>query len=271
MDGLFQVVNTQTHITKPRLKSPSACLLSLLFLSSRSLRACQQEFEPGVVLQLVKEIGSVVALVDREFVFVTRTWCIFELYAAVAGGAELICLLEYAGGARYVVQQALEATPVNSKAANSHNLQDKKLIDGYIAELGGFEAFDNAVTDALMRSNDNIYDESTGKVVRLRDSGRADWKTCKDTEESYQKGRILTYRAMNQTVPMPGVREGSSGWRQHVELNSPPYAFYCEVDDSGIHYDLAQCRQPGKVVLSSAEMAELNSWPAFNVNDCAMM
>ena len=48
-----------------------------------SLRPCQKgDWDPKVVVELVADLGVVVAAIDPRMLFLSRSWCIFELYCA---------------------------------------------------------------------------------------------------------------------------------------------------------------------------------------------
>lgn len=128
---------------------------SFLWLDYTSLRACKSEFKAVTVIELVKEIGTVYALIDRNLGFMRRTWCVFELYAAIAGKASLTCSID--GNSRNDTERTLATNPVRAKEASTLKAEDKQKIDGFIRALsGGFKGFDRTVTKALAKDNTSV-------------------------------------------------------------------------------------------------------------------
>ena len=78
--------------------------------------------------------------------------CLFELYAAIAGNAKLIC--QYKSGGVNETRWALKKHPVQSKEAQCISQDDKELIDGYISNLdGGHSDLDKKLTEKIKESN----------------------------------------------------------------------------------------------------------------------
>lgn len=114
-----------------------------------SLRQAQSDFNPAAVVELVRDIGTVVACIDKGMIYPTRTFCVLELYAAVAGGAKLVCHTEKS---RPKVEVQLADKPVKSQAASTRDAEDKKMIDDYIISSVGFAKMDELVSSSITSS-----------------------------------------------------------------------------------------------------------------------
>jgi hypothetical protein len=111
-----------------------------------------REWNPDVVVDLVYKLGHVVALLDDQMQFLQRSWCIFELFAAVKGKTELIC--QYKSGFADRAKEGLEEHPVKSEQAKCSKDADAELINGYIRRLGGEHKYlDEQLTKAILTSN----------------------------------------------------------------------------------------------------------------------
>ena len=69
-----------------------------------SLRPCQKgDWDQAVVVELVADLGVVVAAIDPRMLFLSRSWCIFEIYCAARAmlehGGQLHCPI---GGGMYI-------------------------------------------------------------------------------------------------------------------------------------------------------------------------
>lgn len=111
-----------------------------------------------------------VALMDGELQYTDRSFCVLELYAAVAGDAQLVCELK--GGMRTYVEHALAKKPVNCAAAVTRNTKDKQQVDEFISSSVGFEKMDMIVTKAILQSATSWIGNSCelcclGQCVRL--------------------------------------------------------------------------------------------------------
>ena len=141
-----------------------------------SLRPCQKgDWDPAVVVELVADLGVVVAAIDYRMLFLSRSWCVFEIYCAARAvlehGGHLHCPIE--SGWRYEAKKALLASPVDSAAAQCSNDEDAETINGFIKKhLGSNADLDRMVTEALLRSNDILakaYVDGKGEYIRAED------------------------------------------------------------------------------------------------------
>jgi hypothetical protein len=113
------------------------------------LRQCQSDFKPEHVLSLIKDISTTVVEVDQSLVYFGRSFCILEIYATVAAGdkATLVCHTHAYGD---VMKGKLASSPIDSRNATTKRSSDKALIDAFIRDSIGFDAFDLAVTKGIL-------------------------------------------------------------------------------------------------------------------------
>jgi hypothetical protein len=131
------------------------------------LRQLQKDFNTLAVLELVKEIGYVVASIST-FGYLKRSFCILELLAAVKGKAVLRISTAFQNtenlsgifDKRWPTLRALAHSPVNSAAATTRDPEDKHLVDAYIRQAIGFAELDKIVTQAVLYS---CYCDACGK------------------------------------------------------------------------------------------------------------
>jgi hypothetical protein len=106
------------------------------------------DFKTEAVVDLIKDMGALVACIDPSMHYATRTFCVLELYAAVAGGVRLVC--HTADGDRAKTEGRLLEKPPNTAAASTRNSADKNLIDEYIISSIGFAALDELVARTII-------------------------------------------------------------------------------------------------------------------------
>jgi len=68
------------------------------------LRQCRSDFDVDCTIDLIKDVGTVVAAMDTGFEYIKRSFCVLELYGAVSGGSNLVCT---AGADKDLVRQFL--------------------------------------------------------------------------------------------------------------------------------------------------------------------
>jgi len=145
---------------KGRLPPQDSCFYWLDYFC---LRQCRSDFDVDCTIELIKDIGKVVSAIDSNFEYIKRSFCILELYAAVQGNSNLMCLNSVTSS-KYDMCQILavdraEATgrnqkfwvgPIKVEAAQTGREQDKNMIDGFLQQLpGGFTYVNKVVIDAL--------------------------------------------------------------------------------------------------------------------------
>lgn len=135
-------------------------------------------------MPLVKEIGTLVAFIKfdinenlhgasyKNANYLQRSFCVLELYAAVAGKVNLV--INTAGYYKEILEKILAPQrdesaaplfalggfvgpecwvgPVNCAAAAARSGKDKAQIDGFIGGSVGFEEMDRVVTEAIFKS-----------------------------------------------------------------------------------------------------------------------
>jgi hypothetical protein len=140
------------------------------------LRQCQQDFDLHVVLGLVRKIGTLVAAIDPDLVYVSRSFCILEAYAACAWGeTNFIC--HTTGSCADVFEKKLAEQKIDSKAAQTRSPKDKAKIDelitngSYLYDPISFSAIDKELTERLQ------------EAVRRDDGGGEEGRSGDDCEE----------------------------------------------------------------------------------------
>lgn len=141
-----------------------------IWLDYFCLRQCQNDFVPEVVVELIAWIGKMVASLDDSIQFagknfmaeyLSRSFCVLELFAAVKGRVALQCRTNSCREAvmpRLMSSKPTESKfyargwcgPVNVASAKTRDAKDKELIDSFIIEHIGFEEFDRIITAAVI-------------------------------------------------------------------------------------------------------------------------
>jgi hypothetical protein len=133
-----------------------------------ALRQCQKDFKLTSVISLVERIGCTVAEIDTDFAYVSRTFCVFEVYASFAAKAKFLVVtpMSAAGGDFCsALKNSLATIPVKSASAKTRDPHDKETIDNYIKGLpGGFEKLDKDVTQAIQGGIEGIEKFMRGEV-----------------------------------------------------------------------------------------------------------
>jgi hypothetical protein len=157
---------------------------SYLWMDYTSLRQCQKDFKPKIVVQLIKEIGTVLCLMDSELRIMQRSFCVLELFAATEDEqTKLVCQTNQ--GIRSRVEHKLAENPVRSKKAKAHNEEDTmRVLQFFEKSPGGCKQVDEAVTKAMVQSAANYAGNSCelcclGQCVRLF----LPWSFCLDCKK----------------------------------------------------------------------------------------
>lgn len=102
-----------------------------------------------MVVTLIKEIGILMAFLDKDLSYLGRSFCILELYAAVSGDVALLVKTNAWTSSAVFERYG----PIDVSKATARNPDDKKLIDEFISSLpGGHARLNEAVTDAIRNS-----------------------------------------------------------------------------------------------------------------------
>jgi hypothetical protein len=147
-------LSTLAHVDAVRL--PELDGLPYWWIDYFSLRQCVNDFKPTQVDALVGQIGLLVAEIDSSLLYLRRSFCILELYAALSGDAQIYC--EFDIGTASNIESMLTAQPLRAKDASTRRPKDKELIDEFIRENLGdeefgidpFQEFDECITDAML-------------------------------------------------------------------------------------------------------------------------
>ena len=129
----------------PAPLTPPACAAA----DYTTLKQCQRDFDLARIRQAIREIGLTLAELDMDpQAYLTRSFCIVEIYASVHAGATLLVQMHYLRA--FGVAAALAARPVDAKKAQTRNEKDKKKIDGFVGAMpGGFETHNATITAAI--------------------------------------------------------------------------------------------------------------------------
>ena len=114
-----------------------------------TLKQCVNDFDLPRIRQAIKEIGLTLAELDLDLqAYLTRSFCILELFATVDGGAKLLVQMNVVRA--YDVAAELAARPVDAKAAKTRGEGAKEKIDGFVEGMeGGFETLNATITEAI--------------------------------------------------------------------------------------------------------------------------
>ena len=109
----------------------------------------QRDFNVEAIRSVVREIGCTAVELDSKMRYLTRSFCVFEIFCtAERSDAKLLVLTEMDSER---MRHAIERIPVNSAAAQTWRDEDKQMIDTFIRDVfGTSNAFDRRVTDALI-------------------------------------------------------------------------------------------------------------------------
>jgi len=126
------------------------------------LKQCQSDFNVDCVIELINDIGTLVAALDSKFEYLKRSFCVLELYGAVRGSSNLLvnCPINATDMRKIIASDRAEATgihgrywvgPVDLAAAQTRDKKDKNMIDGFLQQLpGGFDAVNSLVTEKIL-------------------------------------------------------------------------------------------------------------------------
>ena len=105
--------------------------------------------------------------------YLTRSFCILEIFAAVDAGATLLVQMHFLRA--FDVASELAASPVDAKAAQTRREKDKATIDGFVEAMpGGFETLNTTITEAIKKGCDCergtlvLVDEVNQEHIRRR-------------------------------------------------------------------------------------------------------
>merc|ERR1712129_202159 len=110
------------------------------------------DFNVDAIMELIPKVGTLIGQIDELGTkgyseYLSRTFCIFEVYAAIAGSAQLLI---FASCWKSQYEKAFASKPVNAAAAKARKPRDKEAIDNLINSTVGFEAVDTMVTEKIL-------------------------------------------------------------------------------------------------------------------------
>ena len=83
--------------------------------------------------------------------YLTRSFCILEIFAAVEAGATLLVQMHAVRAVDVAAELAVR--PVDAKKAQTRRDQDKATIDGFVEAMpGGFEKLNATITEAIKKA-----------------------------------------------------------------------------------------------------------------------
>ena len=136
-----------------------------------TLKQCQNDFDLPRIRQVIKEINLTIAELDFDLqAYLTRSFCILELFATVEGGAKLLVQMHYLRA--FDVAAELAARPVDARAAKTRREADKAKIDGFVESMeGGFERLNTTITEAIKEAAAVIAKQFGASEIVLIDKG----------------------------------------------------------------------------------------------------
>lgn len=174
---MIEVVDAKRRCTKPdsawssgipweKLAFPAEVELEMIVSSGTPvplywldycvLRQCQKDFDVRKVQDVIGQIGCTVVELDTDLGYLTRSFCIMEIYATVHESADLLCF------SRGLVDKSAElyqadrigtintaAEKINAAAATTRDENDKRQIDDFIEKTVGFPELNRVVGAAI--------------------------------------------------------------------------------------------------------------------------
>lgn len=136
-----------------------------------TLKQCVNDFDLPRIRQAIKEIGLTLAELDLDLqAYLTRSFCILELFATVDGGAKLLVQMNVVRA--YDVAAELAARPVDAKAAKTRGEGAKEKIDGFVEGMeGGFETLNATITEAIKAAAAVIAEQFSAPKIELDRKG----------------------------------------------------------------------------------------------------
>lgn len=115
------------------------------------LRQCQHDFEVQRIRDVIREIGHTLVEMDENVTYLSRSFCVFEVFASVEGEAEINVWCSEMSRKRNkrAVMDKIVAIPVKIEDAKARDPEDKARIDEFITESVGFETLDAEVAQAI--------------------------------------------------------------------------------------------------------------------------
>ena len=111
--------------------------------------------------------------------YLTRSFCILEIFAAVDAGATLLVQMHVVRA--FDVEVELAARPVDAKKAQTRREKDKATIDGFVEAMpGGFETLNATITEAIKKAAAVIAKQYSASTIDLSDNNSDKGLTAHD-------------------------------------------------------------------------------------------
>jgi len=105
--------------------------------------------------------------------YLTRSFCILEIFAAVDAGATLLVQMHFLRA--FGVAAELAARPVDAKKAQTRRDKDKATIDGFVEAMpGGFETLNATITEAIKKAAVPVAEQFSASEIDLSSKGLTD-------------------------------------------------------------------------------------------------
>ena len=136
-----------------------------------TLKQCQNDFDLPRIRQVIKEINLTIAELDLDLqAYLTRSFCILELFATVEGGAKLLVQMHVVRA--FDVEAERAARPVDAAKAKTRREADKAKIDGFVEAMpGGFERLNATITTAIKEAAAVIAKQFGASTIGLAEKG----------------------------------------------------------------------------------------------------
>ena len=216
-----------------------------------TLKQCQNDFDLPRIRQVIKEINLTIAELDMDLqAYLTRSFCILELFATVEGGAKLLVQMHFLRA--FDVAAELAARPVDAAKAKTRREADKAKIDGFVEAMpGGFERLNATITTAIKEAAAVIARQFSASEIYLGDKGL----TAHDATvvaESLKSNTSVT--AVNLHSNKEIGDEGAKALAEALKVNATVEKLHLE--DCGIGDDGAAAI--AEALRSNTSLTELN-------------
>ena len=168
-----------------------------------TLRQCEESaFKPEEMVRVISDIGVTVVELDGAFVgdvdlgdgkgvavtakpctYLSRTFCIFEVYATIKEHGSVLCVPKSIVGLewdhhRWAALLALgeKVKTIDCATAKSRDEADKDKIDAYVngSINGGFQRLNTEVRQAILKGADRCRPDLFGEKYRQTDTAQTD-------------------------------------------------------------------------------------------------
>jgi len=183
--------------------------------------------------QIIKEIGVTLAELDLDpQAYLTRSFCLLEIYASVHAGATLLVQMHFVKA--FGVAAELAARPVDAKKAQTRSEEDKATIDGFVEAMpGGFETLNKTITEAIQKAAKVFAAQFSASVISLYRKGLTAHDAAAVAEILKSK-RSVTEVALNENEEIGD--EGAKALAETLKVNKTVKQLslqVCGIGDAG--------------------------------------